>query len=388
MGLSAYNAGSKRWRTALTALRFADTGRDTFYGDFFYDDLIPKDDFYRQLGDIIPWDSFAGKLLALYKGGAQYGRPPYHPVLMLKVLLLGRLHQRSLRELQRDITYNLQYKYFIGLAANLPCPDFTTISDFQMRVKADRKRDVLAEILDEIIGIAQKSGIEFGEIQIVDSTAVTADVNPAKDEARQADGAEPRDPDAEWAVKRSYLTRDQDGTKVKRREYFYGFKMHTSVNAKSGMITGIVCTGGKRYDGHELARLIKHDVKLGLPIRIVTADRGYDDIANHGFLEETKLKSAIRLNDYRLKKKDRNKGPWERLVQTAENHAGLAQRGRIEAKFGEAKTKHGLRRCRHVGLRSFDFQAKVTVLVMNLKRMVRLICGTQFYQASAARALA
>jgi IS5 family transposase len=378
--------GSKWWRTALTALRFADTGRDTFYGDFFYDDLIPKDDFYRQLGGIIPWDSFATKLLVLYQGKAQYGHPPYHPVLMLKVLVLGRLHQRSLRELQRDITYNLQYKCFIGLAANLPCPDFTTISDFQMRVKADRKRDVLAEILDEIIGIAKKSGIEFGDIQIVDSTAVTADVNPAKDEARQADGAEPRDPDAEWAVKRSYLTRDQDGNKIKRKEYFYGFKMHTSVNAKSGLITGIVCTGGKRYDGHEMARLIKHDVKLGLPIRIVTADRGYDDIENHGFLEEAKLKSAIRLNEYRLKKKDRNKDPWERLVRTAEYHAGLAQRGRIEAKFGEAKTKHGLRRCRHVGLRSFDFQAKVTVLVMNLKRMVRLLCGTRFYQGSAAKA--
>lgn len=372
----------------MTALRFADTGRDTFYGDFFYDDLIPKDDFYRQLGRIIPWDSFADKLLALYKGKAQYGRPPYHPVLMLKVLVLGRLHQRSLRELQREITYNLQYKYFIGLAANLPCPDFTTISDFQMRVKADRKRDVLAELLDEIIGIARKAGIEFGEIQVVDSTAVTADVNPAKDEARQTDGAEPRDPDAEWAVKRSYLARDQDGNKVKRKEYFYGFKMHTSMNAKSGLITGIVCTGGKRYDGHELARLIKHDVKLGLPIRIVTADRGYDDIENHGFLEDAKLKSAIRLNDRRLKKKDRNKDPWLRLVQTAEYHAGLAQRGRIEAKFGEAKTKHGLRRCRHVGLRSFDFQAKVTVLVMNVKRMVQLLCGTRFYQGGAAKAAA
>lgn len=369
-------------------MRFADTGDDSFYGDFFYESLIPKDDFYRQLAAVIPWDGFAEKLLKFYKGGAQFGRPPYHPVLMLKVLVLGRLHQRSLRELQREITYNLQYKYFIGLAANLPCPDFTTISDFQMRLMADRKGDVLAEILDEIIGLARKSGIEFGEIQIVDSTAVTADVNTSKDDSRRADGAPPRDPDAEWGVKRSHITRDQDGKKVKRPEYFYGYKMHMSMNAESGLITGLVCTGGKRYDGHEMAKLIKHDLKLGLPIKIVTADRGYDDIANHGFLADEKLKSAIRLNDYRLDKKDANKEPWKKLVQTAEYHAGLAQRGWIEPKFGEGKTKHGLRRCRHVGLKAFNFQARLTVLAMNLKRMVRLICGTRFYQGSLARTLA
>jgi len=333
----------------MPPLRFADSGLDTFYGDFFYDGLIPQDDFYRQLASVIRWDAYAERLLAFYKGAAQYGRPPYHPVMMLKVLVLGRLHNRTLRQLQRDITFNLEYKYFIGLAANLPCPDFTTLSDFQMRLTSDRKRDVLAEMMDEIIGMARKAGIDFGEIQIVDSTAVTADVNTSKDKARQHGGAQPRDPDAEWGVKRSYYIRDEDGKRVKRKEYFFGYKMHASMNAASGLVSGIVCTGGKRYDGHELEGLIRHDLKLGLPIRIVTADRGYDDTANHYFLRTKKIKSAIRLNDYRLAKKDANKEPWLEQVQSLEYQAGLAQRGRIEAKFGEAKTGHGLRRCRHVG---------------------------------------
>ncbi len=138
-------------------MRFADSGADSFYGDFFYDGIIPADDFYRQLAGVIPWEGFAGKLLEFYKGRAEFGRPPYHPVMMLKVLVLGRPHQRSLRELQEEITFNLRYKYFIGLAANRPCPAFTTISDFQMRLVADRKRDVLAEMLDEIIAVAQLS---------------------------------------------------------------------------------------------------------------------------------------------------------------------------------------------------------------------------------------
>jgi hypothetical protein len=189
-------------------------------------------------------------------------------------------------------------------------------------------------------------------------------------------------------VKRSYYIRDEDGKLVKRKEYFFGYKMHASMNAASGLITGIVCTGGKRYDGHELEGLIRHDLKLGLPIKIVTADRAYDDTANHLFLKMKKIKSAIRLNDYRLEKKDDNKEPWVELVQTPEYRAGLAKRGRIEPKFGEAKTEHGLRRCRHVGLRSFALQAKLTVLAMNLKRLVQLQFGTRFYQVSTAPIMA
>jgi transposase, IS5 family len=366
----------------MASLRFADSGLDTFYGDFFYDGLIPKDDFYRHLTSVIPWDTFAERLLAFYKGGAQYGRPPYHPVLMLKVLVLGRLQDRSLRELQRDITYNLQYKYFVGLAANLPCPDFTTISDFQMRLTSDRKRDVLAEMLDEIIAIARKSGIDFGEIQIVDSTAVTADVNTSKDKARQGRGEEPRDPDAEWGVKRSYYVRDEAGKRRKRKEWFFGYKMHASMNALSGLITGIVCTRGARNDGQELQGLIKHDLKLGVPIKVVTADRAYDDSDNHCFLGEKKVKSAIRLQDYRLEKKDDNKEPWVKMVQSPEYQDGLEKRRLIEPKFGEAKTEHGLRRCTHVGLRAFARQAKLTVLAMNLKRLVQLRFGARFYLMS------
>jgi transposase, IS5 family len=372
----------------MPPVRFAESGLDTFYGEFFYDGLIPKDNFYRHLAAIIPWDSFSERLLAFYKGGAQYGRPPYHPALMLRVLVLGRLHNRSLRELQRDITYNLEYKYFIGLAANLSCPDFTTISDFQMRLMADRKRDVLGEMIDEIIGIARKAGVDFGDIQVVDSTAVTANVNISKDKDRPRGEAPRRDTDAEWSAKRSYYVRDESGKRVQRKEYFFGYKMHASLNAASGLITGIVCTGGKRHDGHELESLIDHDLSLGLPIRIVTADRAYDDTANHLFLRLKKIKSAIRLNNYRLEKKDAHKEPWLKLVQSPEYQAGLAQRGRIEAKFGEGKAHHGLGRCQHVGLKSFARQAKLTVLAMNLKRLVLLLNGKRFYQGSSAPIIA
>lgn len=50
----------------MCSVRFADSGLDTFYSEFFYDGLIPKDDFYRQLASVIPWGIFAERFLTFY----------------------------------------------------------------------------------------------------------------------------------------------------------------------------------------------------------------------------------------------------------------------------------------------------------------------------------
>jgi len=56
-----------------------------------------------------------------------------------------------------------------------------------------------------------------------------------------------------------------------------------------------------------LPTLIEEGLKQGVPVSIVAADRGYDDGENHEFLREKRIGSAIRLNSYRTKKKDKNK---------------------------------------------------------------------------------
>ena len=56
--------------------RFQRTGMSSFYGEFFYDAVVPRDDFLRMLGQVVPWQRFTYKLLKYYKGKAQVGRPP------------------------------------------------------------------------------------------------------------------------------------------------------------------------------------------------------------------------------------------------------------------------------------------------------------------------
>ncbi len=362
----------------MTQARFRATGERSFYGDMVYARIVREDHFLRKLDAIVPWDEFGGRLLQYYKGGASCGRPPWNPVLMLKVMMLARLYQLSLRDVECHVNENMPAKWFIGLAVDEPGPDYSTLADFQARLTKKGTVEVFARMLDEIIGLAQAKGIVFGAIQIVDSVHVVADVNTAKDKARKEQGKAPRDADAAWGVKRKRKIHDEKGNEKEIPEYFFGYKQHVSINAANGMVTSLEHTAGNAYDGHQLPRLIAHDLELGLPISIVTADKEYDDGENHYFLQNKKIHSAICLNDYRTEKKDANKEPWVELKRTPEYRIGLKARGRIEAKFGEAKTQHGFRRCCYVGLLGFKVQGYLTAIVLNLKRLVLLLTGVPF----------
>ncbi|MFZ3070235.1 MAG: hypothetical protein WA110_03825 [Anaerolineaceae bacterium] len=65
--------------------RFVETGEHSFYGEYLYDQIVPQEHFLRRLLQIIDWQRFTRKLIRLYKGEGVVSRPPFDPVLMLKV---------------------------------------------------------------------------------------------------------------------------------------------------------------------------------------------------------------------------------------------------------------------------------------------------------------
>ena len=358
--------------------RFVETGKNSFFGDYIYDQIIPQDHFLRKLKQIIPWERFTKRLIGLYKGGGMYGRPPFEPALLLKMEMVAYLYNLSERQVETYVNDNLSAKYFVGLAVDQKAPDHSTLTKFRKRLIERGRLEAFEEMLTEIIRIALESGVQFGSIQIVDSVHSVADVNTSKDESRKKKGKGPRDPDAKWGVKHKRKFKDEHGETKEQLEYFKGYKAHVSLNAESGMITNLVVTPGNAYDGHKLPELVNRDLELGLPIDTVAADRGYDDGNNHYFLQTKGLHSAIHLNAYRTKKKDKNKEVWIRLKSTPEYQQGLKERYKVERKFGEAKQGHGLGHCRYVGEIKFTIQALLTAMALNLKRMVKLLMEVNF----------
>lgn len=164
--------------------RFINTREQSFFGNYVYDLVIPKNHFLVLLNQHIPWERFTGRLLELYAGRAEYGRPPFNPVQMLKMCLLAHFYNLSDRQIEVYVNENIPAKNFVGLGLDQKAPDHSTVSVFKKRLTDLKNMEVFEELLAEIIQIAKESGIQFGSIQIIDSVHSEADVNTTKDRQR------------------------------------------------------------------------------------------------------------------------------------------------------------------------------------------------------------
>jgi IS5 family transposase len=353
--------------------RYIQTDQHSFYGDYLYEQIVPENHFLRKLDALIDWSYYTKKLTKLYKGEGLAGRSTYDPALLLRSLLISYLYNLSERQTEVYLNENLPAKWFVGLAVDQKAPDHSTLSVYRERLRRREKLKVLEEMLAEIVETARKHGVHFGTIQIIDSVHSEANVNTDKD-----DPEDPEDPDARWGVKHRQKVQTPEGKEEVRTDYFYGYKTHVSMNAESNLITGLEVSRGNAWDGKHFTSLVDVDMKQVLPVETYAADRGYDDGNNHFYLGYKGLHSAILLKDNRLKKKDSNKEVWQELVRTEEYQQGKRERYKIERKFGEAKLRHGFGRCRYIGLEKYGVQAYLTAIVLNLKRMVKLISGVGF----------
>lgn len=364
-------------------IRFNKQTTGSFFGSFLYDQVLDKNHFMVRAKDIIDWKRFTKKCLRWYKGKAENGRPPYEPQVLLKMLFVSYLYNFSERQTEIMVNDSLSMKYFIGLGADEKAPDHSTLTYFKDRLLLGGGKSAFDELLREILAQAKQRGIEFGSIQIVDATHVKADVNTQKEKRKKDDDKNdfdftPRDPDASWGVKRSKKVKDiETGKTFKQKECFYGYKAHTSINAKSRLIISIKTTPGNPDDGSQLETLVNKDDFAPLPKkRTYAGDRGYDYGDNHELLKVRKMKDALKLNRYRTEKKNPNKEPWLKLSKSEEYNKGLKERYKVEQIFGEQKQSHGLARCRYLGGKKFHLQACLTGIVHNLKVVVAQMTGT------------
>jgi transposase, IS5 family len=360
--------------------RFRHGATDSFWGELVYEQAVPKSHFLRQLADLLDWEQLTTGLDEVYLGGAEYGPIPYHPTTLLKMLLVAYLYNLSERQVESYVMDSLASRYLLGLAANDVVPDHSTLSVFRSRLIQQKGPKVFEQLFRRILRVAQEKGIQFGRIQVLDATHSSADVDVRKDDDRHQGGKPRRDRDASWGSKGRRRARTADGQSVQVNKTFYGYKAHISLNAQSGLITAVVPSTGRLSDGKQLGRLVEQDEGVGVKAQVYSGDKGYDDGDNHELLWSKGKKSALILSSYRTEKKDANKQVWLRLRDDPDYQAGRRERYRVEQKFGEGKRRHGWGRCRYLGLKGYSVQCYLTAMVLNLKRMVKLLCGVGLYQ--------
>lgn len=365
--------------------RFKPLGLGSFFGDWVYTRVVPRNHFLVKLNQLIDWEQFVPILLPAYEGLAEEGRPPYSPVVLLKMLLITHLYNLSERQTEEVVNFQLPVKEFVGLAVDEPAPDHSTLCLFKRRLREAGRWDQLAAVGDAVLQQAQAAGIRLGEIQVVDSVHTVADVDNDADRHRQEQGQVPRDPEAQLVKKGQRAVTQPDGQVEMREIQYRGYKSHLSLNAETGLITTVHPTPGNAADNIQFPHLLAHDEAIAVPGSIYSGDRAYDDTDLHARLWAHGKFSAFRLHAYRTHKKDANKEIWQQLQASPEYERGVKERYKIERKFGEGKLWHRLGRCRYLGLVRYGLQAHLIAIVLNLKRIVQLLCGVTFRAPSRKR---
>jgi transposase, IS5 family len=357
---------------------FKDTGMDSFFGAYVYEQVVPRDHFLVLLNQLIDWDALVPIFLPAYEGQAEVGNRPYSPSMIFKMLLISYLYNISERQTEEWVNYYLPAKEFVGLGVVQAAPDHSTLCLFKRRLEQAGRWQHFQTAADQVLWQARGQGIRMGAIQVVDSVHTVADVDNEADRQRQNDGKPPRDGQAQLVKKGKRRRTEPDGSQVTKEVLYRGYKTHVSLNAETGLITSLIPTGGSAADNRQFEALLAHDEAQGVGATIYAGDKAYDDIGCHGALIEAGKQAALRLHAYRTQKKNPHKEPWLRILASEAYEQGLRERFKIERKFGEAKRWHGLRRCRSLGLLRFGIQAHLTALALNVKRIVLLLTGVHF----------
>ena len=305
-----------------------------------------------------------------YSTGAQGGRPPYDPVLMLKILVIQAANGLSDERAEFLISDRLSFMRFLGLGLSDRVPDARTIWLFRERLT---KASAIEPLFARFEAMLQDAGYIAMAGQIVDSSLIAAPRQRNTQEEKQEIKAgripaawkdrpaklRHKDRDARWTVKFTKAKPQADGTvpPVDIAIPAFGYQNHIAIDREHGLIRRWLVTDAAAYEG---ARLREGLLDPGNTARAVWADTAYRSAANEAFLDKHGFVSRI----HRKKPTGR---PMPATTRRA-NNAKSKIRSRVEHVFAEQKARMGLF-VRTIGIARAKTKIGMANLVYNMRRL-------------------
>ena len=135
------------------------------------EELVPKDNFYRQVEQTIDLDftrDLAGEFYS------SIGRPSIDPVVFFKLQLIAFFEGiRSERQLMETVNLNLAHRWFIGYDLDEPVPDHSSLS----RIRERYSLAAFQQFFEHIVELCIEAGLVWGEELYFDSTKVQANAS-------------------------------------------------------------------------------------------------------------------------------------------------------------------------------------------------------------------
>ena len=335
-----------------------------------YDLLIDKDNFWRQLNDLIDY-SFVYDVLK-DKYSTTMGRTAEDVIRMFKYLLLKTYFKISDRGLVERTKTDLLFKYFLGYnpeETQLINPSLLTV--FRRERLIDNDENLMDILIAKTVELAIKEGIiEVKNKLIVDSThtnAMFSHISPREELIRQAKELRksvykidesmhdkmPKKREASGLLEdemqyceelltllkedgrfeklqhtkeqMDYLRETLDDTKTEL-EYskdqdakvghktadtsFFGYKSHLAMTPER-IITAAKITSGEKHDGKQLVELIKKSEKNGIEVEAIIGDGAYSESENLDYCSENGIKNISKLSSSVTHGNGKNKENFE-----------------------------------------------------------------------------
>lgn len=338
---------------------FKQNNQNSFFGHYLYDRVIPNNHFLRKLSETVDF-SFVNELcMDAYENSGSVGNRPYEPAMLFKILFLSFLYDISAREMEEQINDRMSFKWFLNLAVDDHAPDHSTLTCFVERLGADK----FGIIFNQIIEQAKTKGLVHDRLKIIDSTAIKAKVDLNRIAREHG-----KDNDSDYIDKNSS---DQDarfGRKSDAKQ-FYGYKQHIIIDGDSEIIEAVKVTPGNIKD-EQIVEPLLDKAKLsddGRKKTKILADKGYDTNRNHQLVE-----TQYRSKSFIIVKKNRKVDKLVKLMKSRIYKQTTRERYKVERRFADEKSNHGLAKCRWLGQWKMEIQSYLTALVLNCKRMVVL----------------
>ena len=339
-----------------------------------YRALSAAGDPLERLGAVIDFEVFRSRLLAALRRSdrSKGGRPPYDPILMLKILVLQALYNLSDDQAEFQIRDRLSFMRFLGLGLSDRVPDAKTIWLFRELLVRARAMDGLFARFDA--ALRDKGYLAMGG-QIIDATIVEAprQRNDDGEKAALRAGQIPeewkanpaklaqKDRDARWTLKRGRKPEPKaDGTPVAQLVVpSFGYKNHVSMDCRHGLIRRYSVTGAAAHDSRPMRELLD---KSNLASK-VWADTAYRSARNERFMDRHGFVSMVHFR----KPKGRAMPAHHRKANAARSKV----RSAIEHVFAGQKHRMGLF-VRTIGIARAEIKIGMANLVYNFTRLVWL----------------
>jgi transposase len=305
-----------------------------------------------------------------------FGRDSIAPEKLLRALLLQAFFSvRSERQLMEQITYNMMFRWFVGLSMDAPVWDVTVFTKNRERLLAgDVAQGFLAAILED----PQVQPLLSDEHFSVDGTLIKAWASMKSFQPKDGSGEPPapgRNGDVDFKGKRRSnethaSTTDPEARLYKKAEgqasqlCYIG---HVIIENRNGLVVASTLTQATGTAEREAACTMVDDLDLGHRIT-VGADKAYD---SKDFVAEMRERGAT------PHVAQNTKGRRSAIDGRTTRHGGYAisqnKRKRIEEVFGWMKSAAGFRQTHHRGTARVGWMFTLNAAAYNLVRLCRLL---------------